>query len=123
METLKIFNSCLLVIAALLLITAVIAFVNSHIIYGICNIIWMGGEIVFFLVNKKSIEVKHRITQLCAFLSVMNDTIEEYGSAIITENRDGEWEITAGGRNNPSCSAENNDQIEFVHNAKGDENA
>lgn len=35
------------------------------------------------------------------------------------ENEDGIWEITAGGRNIPSCSAENNDNIEFVHNAEG----
>lgn len=119
MKTLKFFNSGLLVIAALLLVTAVIAFVNNHITYGICNILWMGCEILFFLINKKSIEVKHRITQFCVFLSVMNDTIEEYGSAIITEDKDGQWRITAGGRDNPSCSAENNDNIEFVHNAEG----
>lgn len=120
MKTLKFFNAGLLVIAGLLLVTAVIAFVNNHIIYGICNILWMGCEILFFLMNKKSIEVKHRITQFCVFLSVMNDTIEEYGSAIITEDKNGQWRITAGGRNNPSCSAENNDNIESVHNEKGE---
>ena len=119
MKTLKLFNYCLLVIAGLLLVTAVIAFVNNHIIYGICNTLWMGCEVLFFLINKKSIEIKHRITQFCVFLSVMNDTIEEYGSAFITEDKDGQWRISAGGRNNPSCSAESNDNIEFVHIAEG----
>lgn len=119
MKTLKLLNFCLLVLAALLLVTAVLAFVNGNIIYGICNILWMGCEILFFLVNKKSIEIKQSSNNVYGFLSAMNYTIEEYGSAIITENEDGIWEITAGGRNNPSCSAENNDNIEFVHNAEG----
>lgn len=117
MKTLKFFNAGLLILACCLLVTAVIAFVNNQIIYGICNILWMGCEILFFLINKKSIEVKHRITQFCVFLSVMNDTIEEYGSAIITEDKNGQWRITAGGRNIPSCSAENNDQIAFGNNS------
>lgn len=121
MKTLKFFNSGLLVLAASLLATAVIAFVNNHIVYGICNILWMGCEICFFLINKKSIEIKESYNNVYGFLSAMNDTIEDYGSAIITENEDGIWEITAGGRNNPSCSAENNDNIEFVHNAEGGE--
>jgi hypothetical protein len=122
MKTLKLLNFCLLVIAALLLVTAVAAFVNGNIIYGICNILWIGCEILYFLINKKSIEVKQRINQFCGFLSIMNDTIEKYGAAIITENEDGEWRITRGiavERDNPSCSAENNDNIEFVHNAEG----
>lgn len=121
MKTLKFFNSGLLVLACCLLATAVIAFANNHIIYGICNILWMGCEIFFFLVNKKSIEIKQSSNNAYGFLSAMNDTIEDYGSAIITENKDGIWEITAGGRNNPSCSAENNDNIEFAHNAEGGE--
>ena len=119
MKTLKIINFCLLVIAALLLVTAVFAFVNDNIFYGICNILWMGSEILFFLVNKKSIEVKQSSSIVYGFLSAMDDTIEKYGAAIITENTDGKWEITAGERNTPSCSAENNDNIEFVHNAEG----
>lgn len=113
----KFFNYLLLVFAAIFLVTAVVAFVNGDIICGICNILWMGCEVLLFLVNKKSIEVKHRITQFCVFLSVMNDTIEEYGSAIITEDKNGQWRITAGGRNIPSCSAENNDQIAFGNNS------
>lgn len=121
MKTLKLFNSGLLVIAACLLVTAVIAFVNNHIVYGICNILWMGCEILFFSLNKKSIEIKQSINNAYGFLSAMNDTIEDYGSAIITENEDGIWEITAGGRNNPSCSAENNENIEFGHIAEGGE--
>ena len=121
MKTLKLFNYFLLVIAGSLLVTAVIAFVNNHIIYGICNTIWMGCEVLFFLINKKSIEIKQSFNNVYGFLSAMNDTIEEYGSAIITENEDGTWRITAGGRNNPSCSAENNDNIEFAHNAEGGE--
>lgn len=56
MKTLKFLNVGLLVLAGLLLATAVIAFVNNHIIYGICNIIWMGCEILVFLSNKKDIE-------------------------------------------------------------------
>lgn len=122
MKTLKLINFCLLVIAGLLLVTAVIAFVNNQIIYGICNILWMGCEILFFLINKKSIEVKQSYNIAFGFLSVMNNTIEDYGSAIITENKDGQWEITGGiavEHKDPSCSAENNDQIEFVHNAEG----
>ena len=117
MKTLKFFNSCLFVTAALLLVTAIFAFVNGNIIACICNIVWMGCEILYFFVNKKSIEIKQSSNNVYGFLSVMNDTIEEYGSAIITENQDGIWEITAGGRNNPSCSAENNDQIEFGNNS------
>lgn len=119
MKTLKILNGGLLVIAVMCAVIAVFAFVKGDIMHGVCNILWIGCEILFFLINKKSIEVKHRITQFCVFLSVMNDTIEEYGSAIITEDKDGQWRITAGGRDNPSCSAENNDNIEFVHNAEG----
>ena len=119
MKTLKFLNAGLLVLASLLLVTTIFAFVNGNIIACICNIVWMGCEILYFFVNKKSIEVKQSSNNVYGFLSVMNDTIEEYGSAIITENQDGIWEITAGGRNNPSCSAENNDNIEFVHNAEG----
>lgn len=119
MKTLKLLNFFLLVIAALLLVTAVSAFAKGDITHGVCNILWMGCEILFFLVNKKSIEVKQSSSNVYGFLSAMNDTIEEYGSAIITENEDGIWEITAGERNTPSCSAENNDNIEFVHNAEG----
>lgn len=122
MKTLKILNSCLLGIAALLLVTAVFAFVNGNIIYGICNILWMGCEVFFFLVNKESIDVKQSSNNVYGFLSAMDDTIEKYGAAIITENIDGKWEITAGfavEHGEPSCSAENNDNIEFVHNAEG----
>ena len=119
MKTLKFLNAGLLVLASLLLVTTIFAFVNGNIIACICNIVWMGCEILYFFVNKKSIEIKQSSNNVYGFLSVMNDTIEEYGSAIITENQDGIWEITAGGRNNPSCSAENNDNIEFVHNAEG----
>lgn len=115
MKTLKLINFCLLVIAGLLLVTAVIAFVNNQIIYGICNILWMGCEILFFLINKKSIEVKQSYNIAFRFLSAMDDTIEKYGSAIITEDEDGYVICHA----KPSCSAENNDQIEFVHNAEG----
>lgn len=122
METLKLLNFCLLVTAALLLVTAIFAFVNGNIIACICNIVWMGCEILYFFVNKKSIEVKQSYNSAFGFLSYMNDTIEKYGSAIITEGEDGEWRIYKGiavERNNPSCSAENNDNIEFVHNAEG----
>jgi hypothetical protein len=119
MKTLKLLNSCLLVLAALLLVTAVFAFVNGDIIYGICNIIWMWAEIFFFLVNKESIEIKSINFVYGGFLSAVDDTIEEYGSAIITKNEDGTWRLTAGGRNNTSCASENNDNKEFVHNEKG----
>lgn len=115
MKQLKLLNSCLLVIAALLFVTAVIAFVNNYIIYGICNILWMGCEVLFFLVNKKSIEVKQSSSNVYGFLSAIDDTIEKYGSAIITENKNGYLICHA----KPSCSAENNDNIEFVHNAEG----
>ena len=119
MKILKILNYGLLVLASSLLVTAVFAFVNGYIIYGICNILWMGCEICFFSVIKKSIEIKQQVNYVYGFLSAMNDTVEEYGSAIITENEDGTWRITAGVRNKPSCSAESNDNIEFVHNAEG----
>lgn len=117
MKTLKLFNSGLLVIAASLLVTAVIAFVNNHIIYGICNILWMGCEIFFFLINKHSIEIKQEKSAFYDFMLAMDDTIEKYGSAIITEDKDG-YLI---GYAKPSCSAENNDNIEFGHNAEGGE--
>lgn len=90
MKKLKLLNCGLLVLACCLLATAVIAFANNHIIYGICNILWMGCEICFFLINKKSIEIKQSYNNIYGFLSAMNDTIEDYGSAIITENEDGE---------------------------------
>lgn len=122
MKTLKILNGGLLVMAAMLAVAAVLAFVNGNIIYGICNILWMGCEIFFFSVNKHSIEIKQETLVVYGFLSAMNDTIDEYGSAIITTDENGKWRITAGfavERNNPSCFAENNDNIEFVHNAEG----
>lgn len=119
MKTLKIFYYLLLVFAAMLAVIAIVAFANGDIIHGISNTLWMGCEVLFFSINKQNIEIKQSINNTYGFLSAMNDTIEEYGSAIITENEDGEWEITAGERNNPSCSAENNDSIEFVHNAEG----
>lgn len=118
MKTLKILNGGLLVIAAMCAVIAVFAFVKGDIMHGVCNILWMGCEILFFSINKESIETKQRINRYVGFLSYMNDTIEKHGAAIITENKDG-WVITAGERNNPSCSAENNDNIEFVHNAEG----
>jgi len=122
MKTLKFFNAGLLVIAAFLLVTAVFAFVNSNIIYGICNILWLGCEILFFSVNKKTIEIKQRNKSVYAFLSYMNNIIEKHGAAIITEDKDGCWQIVGGigvERDNPSCSAENNDNIEFAHNSEG----
>lgn len=57
MKTLKFLNAGLLVLASLLLATAVIAFVNNHIIYGICNILWIGCEILVVLSNKEAIEL------------------------------------------------------------------
>lgn len=119
MKTMKILNYLLLVLAVTLAVTAVFAFVKGDITNGIYNILWMECEVLFFFVNKKSIEAKQRISQFCGFLSVMNDNIEKYGSAIITEDDNGQWRITAGERNSPSCSSENNDNIEFVHNAEG----
>lgn len=122
MKTLKILNYGLLVLAGLLAGTAYFAFANGDIIYGIFNILWMSCEILFFLINKHSIEIKQENLNFCGFLSAMDDTIQEYGSAIITEDEDAQWRITRGisvERNNPSCSAENNDNIEFVHNAEG----
>lgn len=121
MKTLKLLNFLLLIIAALLLVIAIVAFANRDFIHGICNILWMGCEILFFLANKKSIEIKQSSNNAYGFLSAMNDTIEEYGSAIITEDKDGQWRITAGGKNNPSCSAENNDNREIANNAEGGE--
>lgn len=120
MKTLKFLNAGLLVLASLLLVTTIFAFVNGNIIACICNIVWMGCEILYFFVNKKSIEIKQSSNNVYGFLSVMNDTIEEYGSAIITEGKDGEWRIYKGIAvecNEPSCSAENNDQIEFGNNS------
>lgn len=119
MKTLETLNYLLLVLAAMLAVTAIFAFVNGNIIYGICNILWMGCDVIFSLVNKHSIEIKQEKPKVYGFLSAIIDTIEEYGSAIITENEDGIWEITAGERNAPSCSAESNDNIEFVHIAEG----
>lgn len=122
MKTLKILNFCLLVIAASLLVTAVFAIVKGDIMFGFCNILWMGCEIIFFSINKENIEIKQRTNRYVGFLSDMDDTIEKYGAAIITENEDGTWRMTAGFAvepNEPSCSAENNDNIEFVHNAEG----
>ena len=118
MKTLKLFNYLLLVFAAGMAVTAVVAFANGDIIRGIC-ILWIGCEVLFFLVNKKSIEAQQASKNVHGFLSAMDDTIEEYGSAIITENEDGKWKITAGERNTISCSAENNDNIDFVHIAEG----
>lgn len=122
MKTLKLLNFCLLVIAALLLVTAVSAFAKGDIYHGTCNILWMGCEVLFFFINKKSIELKQSSENVYGFLSYMNDTIEKHGAAIITEKEDGTWKITAGiavEHGAPSCSAENNDNIEFVHNAEG----
>lgn len=119
LKTMKTLNLCLLIISALLLVTAVFAFVNGNIIYGICNILWMVCEIFFFLSNNEHIELLQKVNIVYEFLSDMDDTIEKYAAAIITENEDGEWEITAGEKNTTSCSAENNDNIEFVHNAEG----
>lgn len=76
-------------------------------------------KLFFSSSNKKHMGLQHKGDIIYEFLSKMDDTIEKYGAAIITENEDGKWEITAGGRNTPSCSAENNDNIEFVHNAEG----
>lgn len=124
MKTLKLLNFCLLVIAALLLVTAVSAFAKGDITHGICNIIWMECEVIFFSVNKHSIETKQETSRVYGFLSAMDDTIEEYGSAIIKYDEDGKWRIYKGiavERDNALCSAENNDNIEFAHNAKGGE--
>lgn len=121
MKTLKLLNFCLLIIAALLLVTAVSAFAKGDIDHGTCNILWMGCEVLFFLINKKSIELKQSSDNVYGFLSDMNDTIEKHGAAIITENEDGKWEIKEylpTQHKEPSCSAENNDNIEFVHNAE-----
>lgn len=117
MKTLKILNFCLLVLAALLLVTAVSAFAKGDITYGIYNILWMGCEILSFSVNKMSIKIKQNNADVYDFLLAMDDTIEKYGSAIITEDKDG-YLI---GYAKPSCSAENNDNIEFGHNAEGGE--
>lgn len=56
MKTLKIINGGLLVIIGMLAVTAVITFVNGKIFLGICNILWIGCEILVFLSNKKDIE-------------------------------------------------------------------
>lgn len=122
MKTLKLLNFCLLVIAALLLVTAVAEFAKGNIIHGICNILWMGCEILYFLINKKSIETTQQCNRVYYILSYIKDLVEKHGAAIITKDEDGKWRITRGiavERNNPSCSAENNDNIEFVHNAEG----
>lgn len=122
MKTLKFVNYILLVIAILLAITAIFAFVNGNIINGICNIFWIGCEILFFLSNKEYIKFMQESNCVYGFLSSMDNTIEEHGAAIITEDENGQWRITAGiavEHDNPSCSAENNDNIEFVHNAEG----
>lgn len=122
MKTLKLINFCLLVIAGLLLVTAVAEFANGNILHGICNILWMLCEVLFFLVNKHSIEIKQENLNVYGFLFSMDNTIEEFGSAIITYDKDGKWEIHKGiavEHKDPSCSAENNDQIEFVHIAEG----
>lgn len=87
MKTLKFFNYILLVIAILLAITAVFAFVNGNITSGICNILCMGCEVVFFWANKIHIEIEQDKADVYVFLSDMNDTIEKYGAAIITDNR------------------------------------
>jgi hypothetical protein len=86
MKTLKLLNSCLLGLAALLLVTAVFAFINGNLIYGICNIIWMGCEIFFFLVNKENIEIKSINNVFGEFLSAVDHIIEKHGAAIITED-------------------------------------
>jgi hypothetical protein len=112
MKTLKFLNSCLLGLAAMLLVIAVFAFINGNIIYGICNILWMGCEIIFFSVNKKSIETEQKKEKVNAFLSYMNDIIEKHGAAVITEDKEGYWQM--------SCASENNDNIESVHNEKGE---
>ena len=122
MKTQKFLNFCLLGLAALLLVTAVFAFINGNIIYGICNILWMGCEIFFFSVNKENIEVLQKYERAHAFLSIMNETIEKNGAAIITEDKDGYWQIAGGigvERGNKSCASENKDNMEFVHNAEG----
>lgn len=119
MKTLKILNGGLLVIAVMCAVIAVFAFVKGDIMHGVCNILWMGCEVLFFWINKKSIKIKQESLKVFGFLSAMDDAIEEYGAAIITENENGKWEITAWERNTHSCSAENNDDIEFVHNAEG----
>ena len=82
----------------------------------------MWCEVLYFLINKNTIELKQSSDNVYGFLSDMNDTIEEHGAAIITEDKDGQWKITRGiavEHGVPSCSAENNDNIEFVHNAEG----
>ena len=124
LSRLKFFNYVLLVIAILLAITAIFAFVNGNITSVICNILWMGCEVVFFSMNKKFIQIKQDNANVDAFLWDIYNTIEKYGAVIITENEDGIWEITQGiavERGNPSCSAENNDQIEFTHISDNDE--
>lgn len=123
MKTLKFFNYVLLVIAILLAITAIFAFINGNIIFGICDILWIGCEVVFFSMNKKFIQIKQDSANIDAFLLDINNTIGTYGAAIITKDDNGTWSITRGiavEHNNPSCSAENNDQIEFTHISDND---
>lgn len=123
MKTLRFLNSSLLVIAALLLVTAVFAFVNGNINYGICNILWMGTEIVYFFANKKSIEIEQKAEGVHAFLSDIINIIKKYGTAIITEGQDGFLQIVGCvgvNRGNTSCASEKNENKEFVHNEKGD---
>lgn len=124
MKTLKFFNYILLVLATLMAITAVFAFINGNITSGICNIMWMGCEVIFFSMNKKFIQIKQDNANVDAFLLDINNTIGTYGAAIITKDDDGTWSITRGiavEHNNPSCSAENNDQIEFTHISDNDQ--
>lgn len=120
LSRLKFFNYVLLVIAIILAITAIFAFINGNITSGICNILWMGCEVVFFSMNKKFIQIKQDAADVYAFLLDMFNTIETYGSAIITEADDGTWRLSKGVHDSPSCSAENNDQIEFTHISDND---
>lgn len=121
MKKLKFLNSCLLAIASSLLVTAIIAFVYGKIFYGICNILWFGCGIFYFLINKKSIETTQQNNRVYYILSYIKDLVEKHGAAIITEDKDGKWVITAGiavEHKEPSCSAENNDQINYHHIAE-----
>lgn len=120
MKTRKFFIYGLLVLAFGLLVTAIIAFVNGHILYGICNILWMGCEIVFWGIIKKSDTIIQSNDRVYGFLNYMNDIIEKSGAAIIDEDEDGCWRIREYlpiEHKEPSCSAENNDQIAFGNNS------
>lgn len=130
MKQIKFLRYALIALAAMLAATAVFAFIKGNVFIGFCNVSWTLCDYLFYCISKSTEKIYKNNSIFANWINEIRKITDTGAPAIIKDGKDGKWHVFIGKcvgdeTEHPTCSTENNDQINYHHIAEevGGDNA